>query len=74
MNTFLFFIVQGIQRFAFVWLVLDITIDRSGAAGIGMMVTSFFLASRKDIPNKGGFFTGVALIVLLTQPKLRNMA
>lgn len=34
LNTFLFFMVQGIQRFAFVWLVLDISNDRSGAAGI----------------------------------------
>ena len=32
-NTFLFFMVQGIQRFAFVWLALEIS-NKSGAAGL----------------------------------------
>lgn len=34
LNTFLFFTVQGIQRFAFVWLVLELTDDRSSSAGV----------------------------------------
>src|SRR3990172_1676071 len=46
LHTLSAFLVQGIQRFAFVWLVLDLTDDR-GAAGIvvfALGIPAFFLS------------------------------